>query len=94
MNIMNALQTMNNSVSMDISGIDNPIPLTRQYAIAGYFIQVQRKRCSNFHFFVQAKKGSTYIEILRRENLICRRRNGDGSTKTLAFYKGIARQSF
>lgn len=36
MNIMNALQTMNNSVSMDISGIDNPIPLTRQYAVAGY----------------------------------------------------------
>ena len=37
MNIMNALQTMNNnSVSMDTSGINTPIPLTRQYAIAGY----------------------------------------------------------
>lgn len=36
MNIMNALQTINNNSSMDISGIDTPIPLTRQSAIAGY----------------------------------------------------------
>ena len=33
---MDALQTMNNNTSMDISGIDTPIPLTRQHAVAGY----------------------------------------------------------
>ena len=36
MNIMNALQTINNNTSIDISGINTPIPLTRQYAVAGY----------------------------------------------------------